>query len=97
LGGLRPLAQVATHVVPASRENGGVGHGRAADGHVEWSRAALSTAAGGVEGAGAPAEAEAALAGLGSCVRLPPECPDQVWTDDFVEDRTRNGRKFRML
>jgi len=33
----------------------------------------------------------------GSCVRLPPERPNHVWAYDFVEDRTRDGRKFRML
>ena len=33
----------------------------------------------------------------GSCIRLRPERPHHVWADDFVEDRTRDGRKFRML
>jgi transposase InsO family protein len=33
----------------------------------------------------------------GSCVRLRPEKPNHVWAYDFVEDRTRDGRKFRML
>ncbi len=33
----------------------------------------------------------------GSCVRLRPEYPNDVWSYDFVEDRTHNGRKFRML
>ena len=33
----------------------------------------------------------------GSCVRLRPERPNHVWSCDFVEDRTHNGRKFRML
>ena len=33
----------------------------------------------------------------GSCVRLRPERPDHVWAYDFVEDRTRDGRKLRML
>ncbi len=33
----------------------------------------------------------------GSCVRLRPEYPNHVWSYDFVEDRTHNGRKFRML
>ena len=33
----------------------------------------------------------------GSCVRLRPERPNHVWGHDFVEDRTREGRKFRML
>src|SRR3712207_7762210 len=29
--------------------------------------------------------------------RLRPERPRHVWAYDFVEDRTRDGRKFRML
>jgi transposase InsO family protein len=33
----------------------------------------------------------------GSCVRLRPERPNQVWAYDCVEERTRDGRKFRML
>ena len=33
----------------------------------------------------------------GSCVRLRPERPNHVWAYDFVEDRTRDGRKFRIL
>ena len=33
----------------------------------------------------------------GSCVRLRPERPNHVWAYDFVEDRMRDGRKFRML
>ena len=33
----------------------------------------------------------------GSCVRLRPEYPNHVWSYDFVEDRSHNGRKFRML
>ena len=33
----------------------------------------------------------------GSCVRLRPEHANHVWAYDFVEDRTRAGRKFRML
>ena len=33
----------------------------------------------------------------GSCVRLRPERPNHVWSYDFVEDRTHNGRKLRML
>ena len=33
----------------------------------------------------------------GSCVRLRPEYPNHVWSYDFVESRTHNGRKFRML
>jgi transposase InsO family protein len=33
----------------------------------------------------------------GSCLRLRPERPDHVWSYDFVEHRTHNGRKYRML
>lgn len=33
----------------------------------------------------------------GSCVRLRPEYPNHVWSYDFVEDRTHDGRKYRML
>jgi transposase InsO family protein len=33
----------------------------------------------------------------GSCVRLRPERPNPVWAYDFVEDRTRDGCKLRML
>jgi len=33
----------------------------------------------------------------GSCVRLRAEHPDHVWSYDFVEDRTHDGRKYRML
>jgi putative transposase len=33
----------------------------------------------------------------GSCVRLRANRPDHVWSYDFVEDRTYDGRKFRML
>jgi transposase InsO family protein len=33
----------------------------------------------------------------GSCIRLRPEYPNHVWSYDFVEDRTHDVRKFRML
>ena len=33
----------------------------------------------------------------GSCIRLRPEYCNHVWSYDFVEDRTHDGRKFRML
>ena len=33
----------------------------------------------------------------GSCVRLRPERPNHVWSYDFVQDRTEDGRPFRML
>jgi hypothetical protein len=33
----------------------------------------------------------------GSCIRLRPDRANHVWAYDFVEDRPREGRKFRML
>jgi len=33
----------------------------------------------------------------GSCVCLRPERPDHVWSYGFVEHRTHNGRRYRML
>jgi putative transposase len=33
----------------------------------------------------------------GSCVRLRPQYSNHVWSYDFVEDRTHNGKKYRML
>ena len=33
----------------------------------------------------------------GSCIRLRPEYRNHVWSYDFVEDRTHDGRKVRML
>jgi putative transposase len=33
----------------------------------------------------------------GSCIRLRPEYRNHVWSYDFVEDRTHDGRKIRML
>jgi transposase InsO family protein len=33
----------------------------------------------------------------GSCLRLRPAYPNHVWSYDFVEDRTHDGRRFRML
>ncbi len=33
----------------------------------------------------------------GSCVRLRPERPNHVWSYDFVQDRTHEGRAYRML
>jgi transposase InsO family protein len=33
----------------------------------------------------------------GSVIRLRPEFPGHVWSYDFVEDRTHNGVKFRIL
>ena len=33
----------------------------------------------------------------GSCIRLRPERPNHIWSYDFVEDRTSNGKKIRFL
>jgi putative transposase len=33
----------------------------------------------------------------GSCIRLRPERQGHVWSYDFVQDRTQDGRAFRML
>ena len=33
----------------------------------------------------------------GSCIRLRPQHRNHVWSYDFVEDRTHDGRKVRML
>jgi len=33
----------------------------------------------------------------GSCIRLRQERPNHFWSYDFVQDRTQNGRPFRML
>ena len=33
----------------------------------------------------------------GSCIRLHPEYKNHVWSYDFVHDRTRDGRGFRLL
>ena len=33
----------------------------------------------------------------GSCIRLRPERANHVWAYDFVEDRTSEGRRYRML
>ncbi len=33
----------------------------------------------------------------GSCIRLRPEYPGHVWAYHFVEGRTHEGRKFRIL
>jgi transposase InsO family protein len=33
----------------------------------------------------------------GSCIRLRPQNRNHVWSYDFVEDRTHEGRKYRML
>lgn len=33
----------------------------------------------------------------GSCIRLRPEYTNHVWSYDFVEDRTQDGKKFRIF
>ena len=33
----------------------------------------------------------------GSCIRLRAERPNHVWSYDFVEERTHDGRRFRLL
>jgi len=33
----------------------------------------------------------------GNCIRLRPEYPSHVWSYDFVEDQTHDGRRYRML
>jgi transposase InsO family protein len=33
----------------------------------------------------------------GSCLRLRPEYPNHVWADDFMTDRTHDGKAFRLL
>lgn len=33
----------------------------------------------------------------GSCIRLRPSWPNHVWAYDFVQDRTHDGKAFRML
>jgi putative transposase len=33
----------------------------------------------------------------GSCLRLQPQHRNHVWSYDFIEDRTHDGRKYRML
>jgi transposase InsO family protein len=33
----------------------------------------------------------------GSCIRLRPEYRDHVWSYDFMQDRTHDGRAFRIL
>ena len=33
----------------------------------------------------------------GSCIRLRPEYPNHVWSFDFVETQTRDGRRIRLM
>jgi hypothetical protein len=32
-----------------------------------------------------------------SCIRLRPECPNHVWSFDFAEGQTRDGRRLRLM
>ena len=51
----------------------------------------------GAQSAGQAAEAGSAMAQRRLLRRLRPEHRDHVWSYDFVEDRTHDGRKFRTL
>jgi transposase InsO family protein len=53
-------------------------------------------AAGGAQGAARQPKRGRLWLDDGSCVRLRPERPDHVWSYDFVEDRTHDGRRYRM-
>ena len=33
----------------------------------------------------------------GSCIRLRPEYPNHVWSFDFVETQTHDGRRIRLM
>ena len=74
-------------------------HGAAAASRLGGERQAgrADLAAGGAEGAEKQPKKGRLWLNDGSCVRLRPERPNHVWSYDFVEDRTHNGRKFRML
>lgn len=55
-------------------------------------------ASGGAEG---PLQKQAKRARLwrndGSCIRLRPQCRDQVWSYDFVHERAHDGRPLKIL
>ncbi len=53
--------------------------------------------AGGTEGAEETAQKGRLWLNNGSCVRLRPLHKDHVWTYDFMEERTTDGRKVRIL
>ena len=46
------------------------------------------------EGLKVPSKAPAAVLGDGSCIRLRAEHRNHVWSYEFVEDRTHDGRKY---
>ena len=54
-------------------------------------------AARGIEGSKKAAKARTLVAHRRSCIRLRAEYPNHVWSYDFVEDRTHEGRKLRLL
>ena len=54
-------------------------------------------AAGGAEGSQKQPKRGRLWLNDGSCIRLRPLYPNHIWSYDFVEDRTHNGRKYRML
>ena len=54
-------------------------------------------AAGRAEGAKEATQAGRLWLNDGSCIRLRPERPNHVWSYDFMQDRTEDGRRFRML
>ncbi len=74
-------------------------HGAAAGGRLggEPQAGRADLAAGGAEGAAKQPKRGRLWLNDGSCIRLRPEHPNHVWSYDFVEDRTHDGRKFRML
>jgi transposase InsO family protein len=54
-------------------------------------------AAGGSQGSKRQPKRRRLWLGDGSCIRLRPRHRGHVWSYDFVEDQTHNGRKYRML
>lgn len=82
----RPLRLPADHRSTAPSRLGGERQAGAAD-----------LATGGAEGPTQQPKRGRLWLNDGSCVRLRAERPNHVWSYDFVEDRTHDGRKFRML
>ena len=83
---VRPLRLPPDHGAAAGRRLGGERQAGRAD-----------LAAGGAEGSAKQPKRGRLWLNDGSCIRLRPERPNHVWSYDFVEDRTHDGRKFRML
>jgi putative transposase len=54
-------------------------------------------AAGGAEGSTKAAQRGRLWLNDGSCIGLRAERRNHVWAYDFVEDRTHDGRRYRML